>query len=141
LAKLRRSFSDQTSTLYPSDDHDNRLKFFGELLFSNRRFSDMMRLNFSEVAGSPVGRGLRHSAWVYLGGMVFYMGQVVRHLLAEGQRHRGGRQPRQLRPGGRGATFFKRYEGDQGPAAPLNACSELRSRRRPGPGASPTARS
>jgi hypothetical protein len=39
LAKLRRSFSDQTSTLYPSDDHDNRLKFFGELLFSNRRFS------------------------------------------------------------------------------------------------------
>jgi hypothetical protein len=64
---------------------------------------------------------LRHSAWVYLGGMVFYMGQVVRHLLAEGRVTEEDVRRVSFGLGGRGATFFKRYEGDQGPTAPLNS--------------------
>ena len=83
LAELRNSFSSEWSTLYPPNRaQDNNLKAFGELLFSNDR-GGAMNDRYSIASGTPEGKGLRHSAWVFLGGMAYYIGLVVRELIAD----------------------------------------------------------
>lgn len=117
LAELRRSFSDQWSTLYPADaQHDNHLKAFGELLFSNDRFGRAMAERYSVASGTPEGKGLRHSAWVFMGGMAYYLGMVVRDLLDQGLVTPEFVGQVTFGLGGRGASLFKRYESAPSPA-------------------------
>lgn len=119
FAELRRGFSDNTSSLFPSSDIDNRLKAFGELLFSNRKFGQSMQDNYMESMVEPEGRGLKHAAWVYLGGMLFYMGLVARKLVEQGLVRPVELETVTFGLGGRGATYFKDFGGGDAPGSPL----------------------
>lgn len=119
FAQLRRHFSDQTSSLYGDRQQGGQLKSFGELLFSDPRFSRAMRDNFRGIEEEESGEGLRHSAWVFLGGMAFYMGLVVRTLVDRGDVSLGDLKHIGFGLGGRGSTFYRLY-GGRGPGSPLH---------------------
>jgi hypothetical protein len=111
FAQLRRSFSEQSSSLYGDRQQGGLLKSFGELLFSDPRFSQNMTDNYQSIQEHESGEGLRHSAWVYLGGMAFYMGLVVRTLVDRGELGMEHVRNVGFGLGGRGATFFKQFGG------------------------------
>jgi hypothetical protein len=119
FAQLRRGFSKQTSSLYGDRQQGGLLKSFGELLFSDPRFSRAMTENYQAIQDEESGEGLRHSAWVYLGGMAFYMGLVVRSLIDQGVLGTEHVRNVGFGLGGRGATFFKQF-GGRGADSALN---------------------
>jgi hypothetical protein len=119
VAELLSGFTAEKSSLYAGAGAGSRLRSLGELLFSTSRFGQMMELNFSTISGSEVGRGLRTSAWVFLAGVAYYVGLVVRALGDEIADEELSQATFAL--GGRGATLFRRYAGAPGDShAPLN---------------------
>jgi hypothetical protein len=77
-----------------------------ELVFDDRRFPVQFSRNYASIADSPVGAGLRYSASVALGGIVYYLGHVLNKLPAI--------PPEDYKSvsfafGGRGSEFFRQY--------------------------------
>ncbi len=122
LAELRASFSSEWSTLYPpSEAEDNNLKDFGELLFSDARFARAMADRYDVVKDTAEGRGLRHSAFVFMGGLAWYVGLVARRLVAEARIRPEELGAVSFGMGGRGATLFRHHQAaSAGRSSPLN---------------------
>jgi hypothetical protein len=112
LASTRREISSSNNSLTSRHAMTaNPVKDFAELFFNDRRFPAQFERNYLNITETPVGAGLRHCAAAALGGIVFYLAEVMKKLVADGTIPSDQFRTITFAFGGRGSQFFRQMAG------------------------------
>ncbi|HYI40308.1 MAG TPA: hypothetical protein VE053_08320 [Allosphingosinicella sp.] len=82
-----------------------------EILFSDERLQQAIDANWDRRLDLDVGKGLRLTALIALGGIAWYAGKVARHLVADGTVRKESLEAQAFALCGRGAGIFKKIHG------------------------------
>jgi len=95
----------------PSGDLRENLRYIGELLFSGKTLDNAIEREWSRVSGTDNVRVLKETAFVFLGGLAWFVGRHLRNLINEGKISKDALGDIAVAFCGRGSGLFARLHG------------------------------
>lgn len=95
----------------PDGDLREKLRYIGELLFSGKTLDNAIEREWSRVSGTDNVRVLKETAFVFLGGLAWFVGRHLRNLINEGKLSRDSLSDIAVAFCGRGSGLFARLHG------------------------------
>ncbi|MFK3889753.1 hypothetical protein [Sphingomonas sp. NPDC079357] len=88
------------------------IRYVGELLFSGSTLATAIDRTWDRVGGTPPVRALKETAYVFLGGVAWYIGRTIRELIRGGLIDESALKDISVALCGRGAGLFARLQGN-----------------------------
>lgn len=95
----------------PNGDLRDNLRYIGELLFSGKTLDNAIEREWSRVSGTDNVRVLKETAFVFLGGLAWFVGRHLRNLINEGKISQDALGDIAVAFCGRGSGLFARLHG------------------------------
>lgn len=95
----------------PNGDLRDNLRYIGELLFSGKTLDNAIQREWSRVSGTDNVRVLKETAFVFLGGLAWFVGRHLRNLINDGKIKQDTLGDIAAAFCGRGSGLFARLHG------------------------------
>jgi hypothetical protein len=89
----------------------DNIRYIGELLFSGSTLDAAIERSWSRVSGTDDVRGLKETAFLFLGGLAWFVGRHMRELIRTNEVDRAALQDVAVAFCGRGSGLFSRLHG------------------------------
>lgn len=108
-----KAWSNVIQRLNQESDADLKanIHYIGELLFSGKTLDQAMEREWSRVSGTATVRCLKETAYVFMGGLAWFVGRMLRNLIRDGQLPRAALADIAVALCGRGSGLFVRLHG------------------------------
>ncbi|QCB42575.1 hypothetical protein E5673_10325 [Sphingomonas sp. PAMC26645] len=87
------------------------IHYIGELLFSGRTLDNAIEREWSRVSGTDNVRSLKETSYLFLGGLAWFVGRLLRNLIRDGEIPRSALGDIAVAFCGRGSGLFVRLHG------------------------------
>ncbi|MEO7692223.1 MAG: hypothetical protein ABIS51_23260 [Sphingomonas sp.] len=87
------------------------IHYIGELLFSGKTLDNAIEREWSRVSGTDTVRSLKETSYLFLGGLAWFVGRLLRNLIRDGQLPRTALNDIAVAFCGRGSGLFVRLHG------------------------------
>lgn len=87
------------------------IHYIGELLFSGKTLDNAIEREWSRVSGTDNVRSLKETSYLFLGGLAWFVGRLLRNLVRDGQMPRSALNDIAVAFCGRGSGLFVRLHG------------------------------
>ncbi|WP_380784842.1 hypothetical protein [Sphingomonas sp. R86521] len=87
------------------------IHYIGELLFSGKTLDNAIEREWSRVSGTDNVRSLKETSYLFLGGLAWFVGRLLRNLIRDGQLPKAALNDVAVAFCGRGSGLFVRLHG------------------------------
>lgn len=92
-------------------DLQANIHYIGELLFSGKTLDAAIERNWSRVSGTDNVRSLKETSYLFLGGIAWFVGRLLRNLIRDGELQQSALDDIAVAFCGRGSGLFVRLHG------------------------------